>query len=76
MGLIYYIDIEDLDLSIKYLEKSLIAGFEIGYPNYYIAMNYWYEDINYEEAEEQFKIAVNSSSLSDEDMDAYYRLGW
>ena len=77
LGLIYYIDIEDLDLSIKYLEKSLIAGFEIGYPNYYIAMNYWYEDINYEEAEEQFKIAVNSSSLSDEDKaDAYYRLGW
>ena len=40
----------------EYLEKSLIAAFEIGYPNYYLSyLAIGILDINYELAEEQFK---------------------
>ena len=77
LGLIYYFDIEDLDLSVEYLKKSLNAGIDVGYPNYFIAQNYWWYNVNYAEAEEQFQIAINSGLLSDEDQaDAYYKLGW
>lgn len=77
LGLIYYFDIEDLDLSVEYLKKSINAGIEVGYPNYFIALNYWWYDVKYTEAEENLQIAINSGLLSDEDQaDAYYKLGW
>lgn len=77
LGLIYYYDIEDVGLSNKYLQLAIDKGLNSGYANYFIALNYWFEDIEYDLAEKQLILAIDSTDLDDAELgDAYYRLGW